>query len=172
MEKELSSLRKYARISFAVLFAAALGGCSTGQIAEPEPEEIPEPVKEEVKEEEVVEKAAKPEPLTLETVYFAYDDYELSRQAREALKRNVDKLLARPGVKITVDGHCDERGTDAYNLDLGWKRAYSVRDYLKRLGVDDSRIYPNSYGRARPATRGSGESVWSQNRRVESAEKK
>lgn len=171
MENGLLTFGKYARISFAVLFAAALGGCSTGQIAEPEPEEIPEPVKEEVKE-QVTEKAAKPEPLVLEAVYFAYDDYELSRQAREALKRNVDKLLARPEVKITVDGHCDERGTDAYNLDLGWKRAYSVRDYLKRLGIDDSRIYPNSYGRARPATRGSGESVWSQNRRVESAEKK
>ncbi len=167
MEKGFEQISKYARISFAVLFAAALGGCATGQIAEPEPEEAPEPVKQ-----EVVEKAAPVEPLVLETVYFAYDDYSLSPRAREALKRNVDKLLARPNVKITVDGHCDERGTDAYNLDLGWKRAYSVRDYLRRLGIEDSRIYPNSYGRARPAVRGNDEETWSKNRRVESAEKK
>lgn len=167
MENILLAGGKYARIAFAALLFAALGGCAAGPVSAPEPEETPEPVKTEMNE-----KASQPEPLVLETAYFAYDDYQLSAQAREILKGSVDKLLARPEVKITVDGHCDERGSDAYNLDLGWKRAYSVRDYLKRLGVEDSRIYPNSYGRARPVVRGSGEGTWSRNRRVELAEKK
>ena len=70
-----------------------------------------------------------------------------------------------------MDGHCDERGTEQYNVDLGWKRAYTVRDYLQRQGLDKSRLYPASYGRSRPAVVGTDESAWSKNRRVELSEK-
>jgi peptidoglycan-associated lipoprotein len=121
----------------------------------------------------VVQEAPKPPPpLELETVRFIYDSPDLTREARESLNRTADKLLARPGAKVVVDGHCDERGTDQYNMDLGWKRAYAVRDYLRKMGIADERMYPASYGRARPAVVGNDEGAWLKNRRVEMSEKK
>lgn len=164
MERALGSIGSHLQGAAAFIIALAIAGCAT--TAPVVPEEEPE---EEQKIEQTAEKA---EPLTLETVYFEYDKYGLTAEARQALRRNVDKLLENPDANVTVDGHCDERGTDAYNMDLGWKRAYAVRDYLRRQGIADARLFPASYGRARPATRGQTEDAWAKNRRVEMAEKK
>ncbi len=163
MNSSLEVMKSLTRSLIAMLAAAAIAGCATTKPA-PEPEAAPA---EEVKAEEPAVA-----PLVLETVYFEYNQYGLKTDVRDALKRNVEKLLARPEVNVTVDGHCDERGTDAYNIDLGWKRAYAVRDYLKAQGIDDSRMFPASYGRARPAVTGDDEQAWSKNRRVETGEKK
>lgn len=160
----------FASLLFAVLLAA---GCATNkpvvkeEAPPPPPKEEPKPV--EAKEEP---KPEPPKPLVLETIRFSYNDASLSADARAALRRNVEALLARPEVKIVTDGHCDERGTEQYNVDLGWKRAYAVRDFLTRQGVEKGRLYPASYGRSRPAVVGTDESAWSQNRRVELSEKK
>ena len=145
--------------------AALLAGCSAAPPREV-PKEEPPPV---VKKEEPAPVPVK--PFTVVPAYFEYGMAEIRPDAREALKGAVDQLLARPEVRVTVEGHTDERGTDEYNIDLGWKRAYAVRDYLKRLGVEDARLYPISYGRARPAVVGSDESAWNKNRRVELTER-
>ncbi|MCK5425422.1 MAG: peptidoglycan-associated lipoprotein Pal [Emcibacter sp.] len=98
-------------------------------------------------------------------VYFGYDRYDLSADARAGLKAQAAWLEDHAAVKVTVEGHCDERGTRDYNLALGDMRANSVKNYLVALGVDPSRIHTVSYGKERPAVTGTGESSWSKNRR-------
>ena len=158
--------RKYFGSIAGIMLAVFLVGCATQQPVKKVVEETPPPPpKEEVKPEP-------PKPLEFEKVYFEYNKAELKDSSKDALKRAVDVLLARPEVKINVEGYCDERGTDEYNMELGWKRAYTVRDYLKKIGLDESRLFPISYGRSRPATVGTDESAWSRNRRVELSERK
>jgi peptidoglycan-associated lipoprotein len=153
-------------LALTVVFALALSGCATQQpVVKKMAEETPPPPKEEPKPEP-------PKPLEFEKVYYDYNKADLKDSGKETLKRAVDALLARPEAKINVEGNCDERGTDEYNMELGWKRAYGVRDYLKKLGVDESRLFPISYGRSRPAVAGTDESSWSKNRRVELSERK
>jgi len=98
-------------------------------------------------------------------VYFDFDRAELRAEARDRLSRNADFLKSRPEFLVTVEGHCDERGTNEYNLALGDRRATATRDYLVSLGVAASRIKIISYGEERPACRESNEGCWSQNRR-------
>ena len=157
--------RRFFTLTFAGLISFGLIGCGTQKAAiKQEPDPI---IKEEPKPEPVVVK-----PLEFEKSYFRYNDANLSKAAKDTLKKEVDLLLARPETKINVDGHCDERGTDEYNMELGWKRAYAVRDYLKKMGVDNSRLFPASYGRSRPAVVGNEEDIWNKNRRVELSERK
>ena len=103
--------------------------------------------------------------LHLDNVYFETGKDVLRPDARKLLMVAVEQLLADPERKIEIAGHCDERGTDDFNLDLGWKRAYAVRDFLVRQGVAEDRLFPISYGRARPAVPGKGEDAWQKNRR-------
>lgn len=98
-------------------------------------------------------------------VYFDFDRAELKAEARERLSRNADFLKSRPEFLVTVEGHCDERGTNEYNLALGDRRATATRDYLVSLGVAASRIKIISYGEERPVCRDSNEGCWWQNRR-------
>lgn len=103
----------------------------------------------------------------LEMVYFDYDAFTLKPAARQALERNAAWLLANPPVKVIIEGHCDERGSDEYNLALGERRAVAVKHYLTTLGVATERLATISYGEERPAIEGQGETAWSKNRRVE-----
>lgn len=103
----------------------------------------------------------------LETVYFDFDSWLLTAPAREALVRNADWLRKNPDVAITVEGHTDERGADAYNLALGEQRAKSTLKYLANLGIDTGRMEIVSYGEEKPADDGKDESAWFKNRRVE-----
>ncbi|CAG0954046.1 peptidoglycan-associated lipoprotein Pal [Geobacter sp.] len=103
----------------------------------------------------------------LETVYFDFDSWLLTAPVREALVRNADWLRKNPDVAITVEGHTDERGSDAYNLALGEQRAKSTLKYLVNLGIDADRMEIVSYGEEQPAVGGNEESAWSKNRRVD-----
>jgi len=105
--------------------------------------------------------------VQLEAVYFAYDSFLLSPQARQALERNAAWLQANADSRITVEGHCDERGSDEYNLALGDRRAKAVKSYLAALGVAAERLHTISYGEERPAVAGSDETAWAKNRRAE-----
>jgi peptidoglycan-associated lipoprotein len=105
--------------------------------------------------------------MDLQTIYFDFDKYALRADAREALDRNAEIMRNNPDIDIVIEGHCDERGTDEYNLALGEKRARSARDYLVRLGVDESRISIISYGEERPVALGHDEAAWAKNRRGE-----
>jgi peptidoglycan-associated lipoprotein len=97
-------------------------------------------------------------------VYFAFDSSAIDAEAQNTLARQAAWLKANPQVGITVEGHCDERGTREYNLALGERRANSVKEHLVSLGIEPSRINTISYGKERPIVLGTGEAVWRLNR--------
>jgi peptidoglycan-associated lipoprotein len=99
-------------------------------------------------------------------VYFDYDESNLSDDTREKLSRNADLLKSNAQFSVTIEGHADSRGTSEYNLALGERRANAVKDYLKSLGVADTRMRTISYGKERPVCTDEVESCWSQNRRA------
>ena len=98
-------------------------------------------------------------------VFFDYDSYEIRPDAQDTLKKQGAWLQQYRQYTVTIEGHCDERGTREYNLALGERRANSVKNYLVALGVDANRIQTISYGKERPICTDSNESCWSQNRR-------
>ena len=103
----------------------------------------------------------------LKTIYFDYDSYSLRPDALSALSQNADMIKQAPGVIVQIAGHCDERGTQEYNLALGERRALAVREHLMKLGVSGDRMVTISYGEEFPAEMGSSESAWAKNRRAE-----
>ncbi len=98
-------------------------------------------------------------------VFFDYDSATITPEGQRTLERQAAWLKQYGDMKVTVEGHADERGTREYNLALGERRASSVKKYLVGLGVASNRISSISYGKERPAVVGSDESAWSQNRR-------
>ncbi len=101
----------------------------------------------------------------LKDVFFDFDKSVLRPDAKQTLNNNIEWLKANPRVRIVVEGHCDERGTNEYNLGLGDRRAKSVRNYLVAGGIDAKRISTISYGEERPFVLGHDESAWKWNRR-------
>jgi peptidoglycan-associated lipoprotein len=101
----------------------------------------------------------------LQDVYFDYDSYNIRPDAQSALQADAALLKQHPNVKITIEGHCDERGSTEYNLALGDNRARSTRDALVQLGVPASQLSTISYGKEKPFCTESNEQCWQQNRR-------
>lgn len=101
----------------------------------------------------------------LDDVYFAYDSWKLTEDGKRALSKDAEWLKTHGSQALAVEGHCDERGTQAYNLVLGQKRAKTVRNYLVELGIAGNRITVVSYGKDRPFCKESNESCYQQNRR-------
>ena len=101
----------------------------------------------------------------LRDVLFAYDSWTISEDGRQALNRAADWMKSNPSALVKVEGHCDERGTVAYNLVLGEKRAKAARNYLVELGVGANRLSVVSYGKERPSCNEHAESCYQQNRR-------
>lgn len=99
------------------------------------------------------------------TVYFAYNKYILSDEAKVALDKQVEFISQYEGLVVVVEGHADERGTREYNFALGQKRAEAVRAYLESKDNGRNKYKVISYGKERPVVLGSGETVWSKNRR-------
>ncbi len=99
-------------------------------------------------------------------VFYDYDSAVLSADAQKILERQAAWLKQYSSLNVTVEGHCDERGTREYNLALGERRAAAAKKYLIGLGVAAKRVSTISYGKERPAVVGSDESSWSQNRRA------
>jgi peptidoglycan-associated lipoprotein len=102
----------------------------------------------------------------LKDAFFDYDKSDLRDDARAMLAANADWLKKFPTVQVLIEGHCDERGTSAYNLALGDRRANAARDYLASLGVDATRMKTVSYGKERPICSDSNEGCWQRNRRA------
>lgn len=98
-------------------------------------------------------------------VFFAFDRYDLSVDARTILEKQAAWLERNTSVTATVEGHTDERGTREYNLALGERRANSMRDYLVALGINANRLQTISYGKERPVNPASGDEAWGKNRR-------
>ncbi len=152
-----------------MLSLVAVAGCGgdkavdEGVAAEPAPAQT-EPAEQPV--EEPVSQPVDMSPVSLNDVYFDFDQHNLTSEAKSTLESNARELKRVADSGVTIEGHCDERGTKAYNLALGEKRAGAAKDYLVTLGVNASRINTISYGKERPFDSGHSESSWAKNRRA------
>jgi peptidoglycan-associated lipoprotein len=155
-------------VTIAVILVFVVWGCSHTKKDTSETAAVPEEVVEtvEVDEEEVVEVPV--EVISnLSNIYFDFDKSVLSREAIEELKEIGAWLLENPNTKIRIEGNCDDRGTDEYNLALGERRARSAKNFLVSLGVATEKIITISFGEENPADPGHNEMAWRKNRRDE-----
>jgi peptidoglycan-associated lipoprotein len=106
-----------------------------------------------------------PTGMQLKIVYFDFDKYDIKPEFRDAIKYNADTLNKDKNVKVTIEGHCDERGSTEYNLALGERRATAVQKALVSQGVAGNRLKIVSYGEERPVDQGHDEAAWAKNRR-------
>lgn len=153
--------------------ALSLAACATAGKRTSSLEEIPavpsKPAQERSLAEEVAEKPAAPTqplPCTLTRVHFAFDSTALDGAARDALAETARCISQKKIPAVVIEGHTDERGTEAYNVALGQRRAEGVRGYLQQLGVV-AKVEAVSYGEAYPLDRQETEQAWYQNRRAE-----
>jgi len=158
---------------------APLTGCSGKKkiVAQPKqtvkaPEQKPAPAPQVQAPQKVEQKAKEadevPRDLRMATIYFDFDKSEIRSDQRSSIINNGQLLSRYKKVKILVEGHCDERGTNEYNLALGQRRADAVKAFLVDYGIDSSRISTMSYGEERPVDTGHNETAWAKNRRSES----
>ena len=148
----------------AIAFAIVVAGCATkpAPVAPtPPPVAAPAPVAP-----SIVPGSAEDLRVNVgDTVHFDYDKYAVLDADKATLQRQAAWLAKFPNIKVTVEGHADERGTREYNIALGARRANSVKEYLVSLGVSAARVDTVSYGKERPVCTESTESCWAQNRR-------
>jgi peptidoglycan-associated lipoprotein len=102
----------------------------------------------------------------LDDIHFDYDKYDIRADDRSILVRNAETLRRLDFLRVTIEGHCDERGTVEYNLALGNRRSQAAFDYLVSLGVPSTRLLANSYGKESPICTEPGEACWARNRRA------
>ena len=121
---------------------------------------------EKAKKEAAAKVAAILKELQIADIHFDYDKYNLKPEAQEILKNGAPAYLKYRDYKLVVEGHCDERGTDEYNLALGEKRATEAANYLSDLGIEKERIKTISYGKEMPLDKGHDEAAWAKNRRA------
>ncbi len=131
-------------------------------MTEPEVQKAPDRSAEQAPAREAAETA-----FVNENIHFAFNSSALSDQARQILNSKADYLRTNPDITITVEGHCDDRGTDAYNIALGERRAESVKNLLVDLGIGTNRLNTVSYGEERPIVMGHNEASWAKNRRAQ-----
>ncbi|MGH7545410.1 MAG: peptidoglycan-associated lipoprotein Pal, partial [Gemmatimonadota bacterium] len=105
--------------------------------------------------------------IIAEGVHFDFDKSDIRPDQESILQRKIEVLRQYPNLRLQIEGHCDERGSDEYNLALGQRRAESVRRYLTSYGLEGDRFTTISYGEERPVNPASDESAWAQNRRAE-----
>jgi peptidoglycan-associated lipoprotein len=144
-----------------ILCLFALAGCGSKEVTQTAPaiegDELP------LTEQE--RKAAA--EISSGIIYFAYDSFKLTGNSESVLTQKAGVIKQFPQLRVTIEGHCDERGTQEYNLALGERRARAAYDFLINLGVNPNQLEMVSFGKLRPAVMGSGEAVWSKNRRDE-----
>lgn len=183
----MRSMRLLAILLLAVGLTAAVGcgrkkkAQTASDVAAPAVSETPAPAPAPAPVPEPAPPAPEPDPLSgdldsvneylrrqglLGDVYFDYDRADLSSETRDRLARNARFLTEHPQFRLTIEGHCDERGTSEYNLALGERRAAAVRQYLSSLGVSADRLATISYGKERPVCSEEDESCWRLNRRA------
>jgi len=117
-------------------------------------------------EEEERARAAAKTAFTNDDVYFEFDSAALLPMSQDLLSKKAGYMLAMSGLSVTIEGHCDERGTDAYNMALGERRAEAAKAFLVNLGVNPSQVSTISYGEERPVDSSNNEAAWAKNRRA------
>ena len=161
---KISNTLKFAALSAALM----VGACTTKQevAATPPPPAPPPPMQAAPQPPGIVPGSVQDFKVNVgDTVHFAYNEYNIEDQDKNTLQKQATWLNKYPGVQITIEGHCDERGTREYNLALGARRANAVKEYLVSLGVNTNRLQTVSYGKERPLCTQSSEDCWAQNRR-------
>jgi peptidoglycan-associated lipoprotein len=159
---------KKSRILTPMLFLITLGvaGCGGEEAVKPEPA-APAARPSPAPERPVQAQAVETKLPAQRRAYFAFDSNTIDAENRAIIEANAAYLSANPQVKVTLEGHCDERGTREYNLALGERRAQAVERMMRVLGIAGNRISTVSYGEEKPIAMGHDESAWRQNRRVE-----
>ena len=150
-------MKRYALILTLVLALAAGFGCSKKTAtADPNADQGVDPALQ-----------AAVQQITDGRVLFAFDKFDIQPEYKEVLKTKAELMKQYPSIRVRIEGNCDERGTQEYNLALGERRARAAYEYMIRLGVPADQLDIISYGKERPAVEGTGEAVWAQNRRDE-----
>ena len=161
---KISKILKFAALSAALM----VGACTTKQevAATPPPPMAPQAPPAPPQAPGIVPGSVQDFKVNVgDTVHFAYNEYNVEDQDKSTLQKQATWLNRYPGVQITIEGDCDERGTREYNLALGARRANAVKEYLVSLGVNTARLQTVSYGKERPICTESTEDCWAQNRR-------
>ena len=158
-----SAWRNLTALALCAAFVLGAAACSSTPPPAPPPPPPPPPTEEELFERMSLEELNDTSPL--DPVFFNYDEAEILPEARRILQRNADWLRRWSSTSIMIEGHCDERGTNEYNLSLGDERAAAVRDYLVSLGIPGNRVRTLSKGEEEPFCNDSQEGCWSRNRR-------
>ena len=122
-------------------------------------------LREQALKEEALKERLLAEADSFKNIHFSFDKYDLSPEARNILGKLADWLLEHSNFEVTIEGHCDDRGTIAYNLALGERRAEAAKAYLANMGIANIRITTISYGEELPADPGQNEAAWTKNRR-------
>ncbi len=161
-------------VVFALAGASLLGGCAKKEVRTDMPAPEAKADKKDgltdaqLREQKLKEEQARKRMQFLnEMVLFDFDKSDIRADAAEVLKRKAAWLKENGAVKAVIEGHCDERGTEAYNLALGERRAQAAKKFLANLGIDAKRIETISYGEERPLDPGHNEAAWSKNRRAQ-----
>jgi peptidoglycan-associated lipoprotein len=149
-----------------MVLAAGCGGKKAMDTPPPPVEETTPPAVEETQAPVTETKPTDMSPIALNDAFFDFDSAALKAEAKSTLDANAREMKRVTDKNITIEGHCDERGTKAYNLALGEKRANAARDYLVAMGINPSRVTTISYGKERPFDPGHNEAAWAKNRRA------
>jgi len=149
-----------------ILGIVILFGCAKKETVKPE-EPAPAPATAPAPAPQEETKTLPPTPITLESIYFDFDKSNIREDAKDVLKKNAQIIKENPGIRVRIEGNCDERGTNEYNMGLGERRANAARDYLVNLGIDKNILSTVSYGEEKPVCTDHNESCWSKNRRAD-----
>ena len=150
-------MKRYALILALVMALAAGFGCSKKTAtADPNADQGVDPALQ-----------AAVQQITDGRVLFAFDKFDIQPQYKDMLTAKAELMKKYPSIRVRIEGNCDERGTQEYNLALGERRARAAYEYMIRLGVPAEQLDIISYGKERPAVEGTGEAVWAKNRRDE-----
>jgi len=150
-------------IMIAIAAVTVMSGCSHTKKGAAAPDTTaPQVVASEPEETDVMA-----EGKILNTIYFDFDKSDLQPNAIEVLKKIGNWLSKNPNTKIRIEGHCDERGTDEYNIALGERRALAAKNYLATMGIPMQNVNTLSFGEEKPADPGHNEAAWAKNRRAE-----
>ena len=147
-------MKRYALILALVMALAAGFGCAKKTTGEPGYDDGMTP-----------EMRAAVQQITDGRVYFAFDKLNIENQYKEMLKQKGDLLKQYPAIRVRIEGNCDDRGTQEYNLALGERRARAAYEYLVMMGVNPNQLEMISYGKENPAVQGNNEAAWAKNRR-------
>jgi peptidoglycan-associated lipoprotein len=157
-------------ILITILAGVIISGCAKKAVTKAEGETAAKPAVEEKapapKEEPIPAAVEEKKMLELKNAFFDFDKSIIREDAKAPLQNNAEFLRANKNTKIVIEGHCDERGTNEYNLALGQRRADSAKRYLINLGINPSRLSTISYGEERPFCKEQNETCWQSNRRA------